>query len=272
MSGPAAKRRRKNPDRAPATDRYRVPAAARVIALLEFLADEQAPVGVSEAARRTGIPKSSCFALITTLEQAGYVRRNEKDEWALTLRLYHLGLDAARNADIQRAARPVLRLLCDETELTAHLGLFDGTSMIYAEKAEPPGEMVRFDTYPGKPASAHLTAIGRAVAASMSPADLQTLLAGYEFVGGDNPRINSREDYEEELARVRRRGYAVEREEENTGVVCVAAPVVYASGAAVGVAALAGQIQERGLDAVSSSVIAAARRLSKLLGEEEREP
>ena len=80
---------------------YRVPAAARALALLELLAASSAPIGASAAARAIGIPKSSCFALLSTLEQAGYVRRSQRDEWALTLRIYHLGLRAARNTDIE---------------------------------------------------------------------------------------------------------------------------------------------------------------------------
>jgi IclR family transcriptional regulator, KDG regulon repressor len=251
------------------TGRYRVPAAARVLALIEFLAGVRAPIGVSETARQMGIPKSSCFALMTTLEQAGYARRNEHDEWTLTLRIYHVGVSAANNVDIQVAAQPILRALCDATGLTSHLGLFDGGSIIYALKVDPPGGMVKFDTYPGKRASPHLTAIGRAIASTMSGADLDGLLDGYEFTGGENPKIRSRASFTSELRLIGERGYAVEMEEETLGVACVAAPVEYSGAAAIGVAALAGQIKEKSVKAISAAVIDAATSLSALLGEHE---
>lgn len=249
--------------------RYRVPAAARVLALLEFLSSSRVPLGVSETARQMGIPKSSCFALMTTLEQAGYVTRNERDEWSLTMRIFHVGTSAARNMDIQIVAQPILEQLVETTGLTAHLGMSDGSSTIYALKAEPPGGIVRFDTYPGKPASAHLTAIGRAVAASMNGAEVDQMLDGYEFVGGDNPRIRSRSAYLTELKRIRDRGFAIEAEEENSGVVCIAAPISSPGApAAVGVAALAGQVQEKTAATIAAAVMDAASALSVTLGED----
>jgi IclR family transcriptional regulator, KDG regulon repressor len=252
-----------------AARRYRVPAAARVLALIEFLAAARTPMGVSETARQMGIPKSSCFALMTTLEQAGYVRRDERDEWTLTLRIYHVGVSAAKNVDIQASAQPVLSGLCAATGLTSHLGLFDGSSIIYALKVDPPGGMVRFDTYPGKHASPHLTAIGRAIAAAMSKSDLEGLLEGYQFAGGEHSKIRSRSRFMEELRRTRERGYAIEMEEETLGVACIAAPVTHSVAAAIGVAALAGQIKEKSIEAISAEVVAAADSLSALLGEHE---
>jgi IclR family transcriptional regulator, KDG regulon repressor len=249
--------------------RYRVPAAARVLALIEFLAAARTPMGISETARQMGIPKSSCFALMTTLEQAGYVRRDERDEWTLTLRIYHVGVSAAKSVDIQVAAQPVLRDLCEVTGLTSHLGLFDGSSIIYALKVDPPGGMVKFDTYPGKRASPHLTAIGRAIASTMSKAEIAALLDGYHFTGGDNPKIRSRSALTSELRVIRERGYAVEMEEETLGVGCIAAPVIHAGSAAIGVAALAGQIKDKSVETISAAVIGAAKSLSAALGEHE---
>jgi DNA-binding IclR family transcriptional regulator len=247
--------------------RYRVPAAARVLALIEFLAAARTPIGVSETARQMGIPKSSCFALMMTLEQVGYARRDERDEWTLTLRIYHVGMSAAKKVDIQAAAQPVLRDLCEATGLTSHLGLFDGTSMIYALKIDPPGGMVKFETYPGKRASPHLTAIGRAIASVMPKADLEALLDGYEFTGGDNPKIRSRSSFNTELRATRRRGYAIEMEEETVGVGCIAAPVIHAGAAAIGVAALAGQIKDKSVETISAAVIDAAATLSGAMAE-----
>ncbi len=246
---------------------YRVPAAARALALLELLAAESAPIGVSAAARAIGIPKSSCFALLSTLEQAGYVRRSQGDEWALTLHIYHLGLRAARNTDIESAAEPVLNGLCAKTGLTTHLGLLDRNAIIYAMKVEPPGAMVKFDTYPGKRASLHLTAIGRAVASTMEDEAIAALLDGYDFSGGVNSKIRSPARFRHELRRVRELGYALEMEEETTGVACVAAPVRYPRPVGIGVTGLAPQIRERSVARASAEVVEAAASLSAILGE-----
>jgi len=251
------------------SSRYRVPAAARMLAVLELLAEARKAYGVSEISRRLEIPKSSCFALLSTLEDGGYVRRNARDEWMLTLRLYHLGVTAAQNIDILLVAQPIVNELSDTTSMTAHLGMFDGRSIVYALKVEPPENMVKFDTYPGKKASVHLTAIGRAIAAVLDERDLARLLDGHEFTGGENSRIRSRQSFLAELRRVRQSGVALENEEESVGVACVAAPVSYAGGAgaaAVGVTALAAQLNEQSIAEVTKAVVNAASNLSSLLG------
>lgn len=250
------------------TSRYRVPAAARTIAVLELLAAAEGPLRVTDIARQLEIPKSSSFALLSTLEDAGYVRRNARDEWLLTLRLYHLGLSTATNMDVLAIARPIINELSDATEMTAHLGMFDGRGIVYALKVEPPDSMIRFDTYPGKAASPHLTAIGRAICSVLDDRDLARLLDGHEFDGGYNSRIRNRESFIAELAGIARRGFALENEEETVGVACIAAPVSYASGggaAAVGVTALAAQIQEVSVQTIAEHVMGAAASLSSLL-------
>jgi DNA-binding IclR family transcriptional regulator len=244
--------------------RYKVPAAARALTLLEFLAGEREPRGVSFLARSVGIPKSSCFSLLATLEEAGYVARNADDEWSLTMRLYHVGMVSARNVNLLALAQPILQELVDRTGLTAHLGVLEGSRVIYAEKVDAAG-MVRFDTFPGKEASLHLTAIGRVVASLLDERRLERLLDGYVFTPGASCRLRSREAFLRELARIRVRGFAFENEEETAGVVCIAAPVHAASAAAVGVTALAAQLRERSVKVVSARVREAADSLSLLV-------
>lgn len=248
--------------------RYRVPAAARTVSVLELLAGASKPLGVSEIARQLKIPKSSSFALLSTLEDAGYVRRNADDEWMATLRLYHLGIRVAQNIDILIVAQPIINELSDATGMTAHLGMFDGRSVVYALKVEPRASMIKFDTYPGKVASVHLTAIGRAVASVLEERDLARLLDHYDFGGGFNSRIRSRASFTAEIGRVRARGYSLENEEETVGVACIAAPLSYAAGqgaAAVGVTALAAQVREASVEMVAERVKQAADSLSALL-------
>ena len=125
--------------------------------------------------------------------------------------------------------------------------------------------MVKFDTYPGKHASVHLTAIGRAVASTLEDAQLAALLDGYDFSGGDNSKIRSLTGFRRELSRVRELGYALEMEEETTGVACIAAPVRYPRPIGIGLTGLAGQIRERSV--LRAEVVEAAAGLSAILGE-----
>ena len=249
-------------------DRYRVPAAARALALIEFLADTRSPLGVSEIARRVDIPKSSCFALLTTLREAGYVRRSQQDEWSITLKVHHVGMQAARSVDLVLLAQPALERLRDETGMTVHLGIPEHESVVYALKVESPG-MVRFDTYPGKPASLHLTALGLVISAFTPERELAQALRTYRFEGGTSAAISTRSEFDARLRLVRDDGVVFEDGEENTGVGCVAAPVFGERGrvaGAVGITALTAQLESFGIERSQSAVRAAADEVSRMVG------
>src|SRR3954451_22422406 len=135
---------------------YFVPAVARALALIELLATKSAPQGVTAIAAELGIPKSSCFSILSTLESSGYARGHADQTCSLTLKPYAVGTRVAANFDILTIAKPVLEQLAEQTGMTAHLGLVDDAGVSYAQRVDPAG-FIRFDTSPGKPASLHLT-------------------------------------------------------------------------------------------------------------------
>jgi DNA-binding IclR family transcriptional regulator len=245
---------------------YHVPAVARALAVLELLASRNEPQRLSSMARELGLPKSSCFTILATLEREGVVRKHEEDDaWSVTLWLYYLGLKAAAGTRVVALSQPVLEQLRDTTSLTAHLGLLDGTTVRYAVKVEA-HSFVQFDTAPGKTARLHLTALARAVAAHVPPETLQAMLRGYRLTGGTGKAFTSRKAFERELEQVRERGWALEDEEETLGVRCLAAPVTDGGGrciGAVGVTGLVGQLDDP--DRLAPAVVAAARAVSNRL-------
>jgi DNA-binding IclR family transcriptional regulator len=243
---------------------YRAPAVARALALIEFLADSPEPQKLSTIARELGAPKSSCFTILSTLETAGYVRQDEGDDaWALTLRLYYLGMKTAEAADVVPIAEPLLERLRDKTRMTTHLGLIDDSRTIrYALKVNSQN-FVRFDTDPGTRASLHLTAIARAILANLPRDARDNMLRGYRFEGGTERAFRSKREFDAELDLVRERGFALEDQEDFLGVRCIAAPV-FASGdrciGAVGVLGLVAELDD--VDGVAKDVVRTAKQLS----------
>ena len=247
--------------------RYHVPAIERAVAVLELLAENRDDPTLSQIARELGIPKSSCLTILSTLESVGYVTRDARDVWSLTLRMYHIGMKRARSLDILTLARPVLQKLRDKTGLTTHLALADPQGAVYALKVNAPG-LIQFDTYPGKRASLHLTAVGCLVAAYMSPEQRRSCLANYRFEGGAGSAISSRKAFAERLNDVCARGYAFEDGEEVAGVRCIAAPVLDHAGrivAAVGITGLIEQVRDRCVPELALETISAGRALAETL-------
>lgn len=105
--------------------------------------------------------------------------------------------------------------------------------MVYVAKASPDG-FIQFNTYPGKMAPFHLTALGKAIAAYLDEERLRPLLRN--LVPGEGPGAlpPGRAPFLAQLEEVRERGYAVEREEEQADIACVAVPFFDAEGGPAG--------------------------------------
>jgi DNA-binding IclR family transcriptional regulator len=192
-----------------------VPAVTRALGILELLVHEGKPLRLAEIVERTGIPTASCHALMHTLLSAGYVTRGGEGRtqyWEPTMTLYALGATLGSRMRVRELAAPHLRELSAELGIPAHLGVIVGTDVMYLEKAAAPS-FVKFDTFPGKLSPFHLTALGRAIVASMPEVQRAELSRGLPA------------EVDEVLTDTRTRGFAIEDSEDIDGVGCIAAPV-----------------------------------------------
>jgi DNA-binding IclR family transcriptional regulator len=237
----------------------RVPAVERSLRVLELMAQDGSPLTLTEIARRTGIPTASCHAILHTLESSGYAARTvvgRSHYWEATLALYHLGAALVKRLGITDVALPHLRALAEGVGCPAHVGVLEGTDVMYIAKAPAP-VFIQFDTYPGKASPFHLTALGRAIAAFQPQERQAQLLAGLP------------ERFAHILLETRERGYAVEDSEEIEGVGCVAAPIRTADGdvrASIGITGFSAELFEGDEVPSAGAVVAAASAVSRDLG------
>jgi IclR family acetate operon transcriptional repressor len=237
----------------------RVPAVERSLRVLELMAEDGSGLTLTEIARRTRIPAASLHAILHTLEARGYAARRvvgRSHYWSATLALYHLGAGLVRRLGVTEVAVPHLRTLAETVGCPAHVGVLEGTDVMYVAKAPAP-VFIQFDTYPGKASPFHLTALGRAIAALQPEERRAQLLAG----------LPSR--FARILAETRERGYAVEDGEEVEGVGCVAAPIRTADGdvrASIGITGFSAQLFAGDEVPSAQAVLRAAAAVSAELG------
>lgn len=257
-----------------ATGRDNRPASAstdRTLTVLETLVEAGEPLTLTLLAQTAGVPLATCASIVQTLEQRGYASRRivgRSHFWQPTLRLYALASALIRGLDPARAAQPHLRRLSDAVGLPAHLGVLDGASVVYVAKAATPG-FVQFDTYLGKVSPFNLTALGRVIAAYLPPEAVEPLLD--RLVAGRGPKATRPgvAALWEELRVTRERGYALEDEEEQDDIGCVAAPVFDAGEDvtyAVGVTGFARELLGDRLEESIARVREAAAAISSELG------
>ncbi|NUR89471.1 MAG: IclR family transcriptional regulator [Nonomuraea sp.] len=247
------------------------PAVDRALTVLETLVRAEEPMTLTALAKAAKVPLATCASIAYTLEQRGYaVRRvvGRSHFWRPTLRLYGLAVELVRKVDLPSLAQADLRTLADELGMPAHMGILEDSSVVYVAKAATPG-FVQFDTYRGKVAPFDLTALGRAIAAYLPPEELDRLLAKLTPGRGPKAAATDAGGFVALLARVRADGYAVEDEEEQADIACVAAPFFDAEGmvaGAIGVTGFARDLVGDKRAAAIAGVVRVGRVVSHRLG------
>lgn len=257
-------RKQARPEKAPV-----VSAAVRTLAILERLSEKKS-LGLEELSREAGLAKPTVYRFLLTLQELGYVRRDEAERWALTLRMFNVGSRALDRLDLHAAARPVAEALAEELGEAVHMGVLDGDSAIYVLKIESK-YTIRMYSRVGRRMPLYCTAIGKVLLAHARPEARKAALSGVRLVALTPATITGRAALEAELVRVRARGYALDAEEHEEGIHCIGAPVFDHTGEAV--AALSAswpgfRYEERLEPERAAKVVAAAARISAILGYE----
>src|SRR5205085_9563540 len=137
------------------------------------------------------------------------------------LSLFELGSLVRRKMDVSSEAKPYLKTLRERTGETVHLAILDHASVLFINHLESE-HAVRMSVNVGVRAPAHCTAVGKALLA-FQPAEI---LEQIVFYGGLTPKtITAASHLRQDLATVRTRGYAIDDEELEIGLRCIAAPI-----------------------------------------------
>lgn len=252
----------------PKATKYNVPALDKAIAIIETLARQQEPMGISELCKLLDIPKTSVFFILQTLEKHQYILKTPEGKYTLGYQLIHLGLSVLNKMDIRALARPSMEKLQQETGYTVHLAIFDHGEAMYVEKVEPQA-FVQFSTYVGQRHPLHVTAVGKSLAAFLPEHELDEWLRIKGLPARTAKTITDIREFKEELAVVRKRGYAVEDEEGEIGIRCIGAPIFDGQSklkAAVSVTALCSELPNERIAAVGEKVKETALDISRKLG------
>lgn len=240
--------------------------AARV--LTSFSAEDR-EFGVTELARRLGLGKSTVHRLLVTLAAEHLVEQNpETGKYRLGLRIYELGALVSVHMDLHEAATPYLHELRSLTGETVQVAVLDGREVVYVERLESIHTLRLFGRV-GHRNQAHCTSTGKVLLAHLPEAELEALLDGWVLEPKTPFTITDPQALREELAAVRRRGYAENKNEAEIGVASVAAAIRGANGdvmAAVSVAAPVLRLDGGSVRKFAGRTMEAATAISRRLG------
>ncbi|MEU0082983.1 IclR family transcriptional regulator [Streptomyces sp. NPDC006274] len=235
----------------------------RAFDLLERMADAGGEVGLSELSASSGLPLPTIHRLMRTLVACGYVRQQPNRRYALGPRLIRLGESASRL--LGTWARPYLARLVEETGETANMALLDGDEIVYVAQV-PSKHSMRMFTEVGRRVLPHSTGVGKALLAHTPADEVRALLARTGMPAATEKTITTADGFLDALEQVRRAGYAVDDNEQEIGVRCLAVSVPDSpTAAAVSISGPASRVTEAATDKIVPLLQEVARDLSTAL-------
>lgn len=231
----------------------------RGLAVLEALG-EAGEAGLSALAARTGLSKSTLYRLLQALVRRGFVEE-VGGAYRVGPRAFAVGQAYPRGSLLQ-AVRPEMEALAAALGESVNLAVPTGLEALYLDQV-PGSRLVRLFTAPGSRAPLHATGVGKVLLAYRGVPEGLPLTPYTPYTLTQLPKLL------EELSAVRERGYALDNEEKELGVRCVAAPVFGPGGEVVAALSLSAPSSRLSLEEahrLAPRVVEAARRASLRLG------
>lgn len=239
----------------------------KALTILEFFNSQTDKLSITRIADKLDTNPSSLYPILHTLEEYDYLHRSKDKQYSLGMAFVKKGRCVLERLNLSSEARSEIEALRDETQKTVHLGYINENKIVYVDKVESRG--VKLYSSPGKTAPLHATALGKVILANLSADHLEELLDKLELTTHTKNTITSREELRRELQDIRTRGYAIDDEEFEEGIRCIASPIYRHDGevdAAISLTGLAAQMSEGDLKEKSSLVKKHAANISRKLG------
>ncbi len=196
----------------------------KAMAVLELVVNADRPLRFTDIHALTRQPRGTLHRHLSHLVDEGLLFQRADLAYEPGLRLLSFAHRAWSRNDLRRIARPHLDRLHAETGETVHLGVLRNTEIIYLDKVES-RQTVRMESQIGRVSPAYCTGLGKAALSVLPPARLDDRLARIVYYPFTANTHRSRGALVADLDRIRGRGYAIDAEEHEVEIRCVAAPV-----------------------------------------------
>ncbi len=261
---------RSDPEPTPrgAKDPYLLASLHRGLEVLDCFAERDSWT-LSDLAAHLNQNKATVFRVLHTLEGFGYLAKDAATgRYALGLRLQALGAAAMRNEQLRWQALPPLQDLAEATGETVHVGILHEGVVVTVQIVDGT-HAVRMHSAVGKRSPAHASALGKVLMATLPDAEVDGIVARHGMARFTPNTITTQPALRERLHRIRLDGYALDEEEIEDGLRCIAAPITDRSGrptAAVAISAPASRMDAARIADLIPRVKASAARISRMLG------
>jgi len=241
--------------------------ADRLFQIMELLSIHGRGLPLSEICKETGLPKGTASRMLSALIAHGYATQDvENRKYRLTMRMFQVGSRVADSSGILRTAQPFLDELAQQTKETVHLVTRMDNEVLYLYKEDGGAGYVRMASYVGLHNPMYCTGVGKCILAFLPDEVLRDIWNRSQIVAYTPKTIVDLEEMRLEAKRIREQGYALDMEEHEEGVRCIAAPVLDANAiplAAISLSAPATRLCDERIWELVPEVLETAKKISR---------
>jgi DNA-binding IclR family transcriptional regulator len=208
------------------SEKYRVRVLQKAFRLLELFSEEVPELLTSEIVEKLGYNKTTCFRLISNLEEEGYLDQDpQTHKYRLGMKLFFLGNLVKPYRYLKEVAKPLLEKLNEKTGETVHLAVLHKGEALYVDKIESKRTVRVVVSQVGRKLPAHCSGVGKVLLAYLPAEQVKEIVAAKGLAPFTQNTITTYRQLKEELDRIARQGFAYDNEEIEIGLKCAAAPI-----------------------------------------------
>ena len=246
-----------------------VKSVSRAFEIIDIISGHKDGLGVTEIAKQIDINKSSVYRILSTMVKYGYVEQNkDTGRYKLGYKFLEISAKLLESIDLRAEARPFLQELEEFTNEVIHLVVYDQGEVVYLETLEG-NETLRMHSKVGKRAPMHCTAVGKSILAHLPEQEVMEIIERKGLSAHTEYTITDKNAFLRELASVREKGYALDRQENEYGIICIGVPIFDHTGRAVSAVSISGpsmRMTDERIEKLKDKILEVGQKISERLG------
>jgi DNA-binding IclR family transcriptional regulator len=247
---------------------YENQSVIKVFRLIELLSGTE-EMSITEIGTAIGLNKGAVFRFISTLRSIGYIEQNPVNEkYRLTSKLFEIGSRVVTRINEVLEAHTVMEQLAQKTNETVHLAILNNGNVVYLDKIDSK-HALRIFSRVGNQAPCYCTGLGKVLLAWLSDKEIGKIVKEKKMIKFTETTITSLSALHADLQKIRGRGYAIDNQEHEQGIQCVAAPIRNRTGKVIAAISITWPIIRDNADAMENYkklIIDAGQMISRRLG------
>ena len=249
------------------TEGVTIQSVVKAAKILDILL-KKGELGISDISAEMSMIKNTAYGIVNTLAEACCIEQDsENKKYRLGLRLFELGSAVENRMDIRTEAKPFCEELSKKYSQTVHLATHSEGNVVYIDKFDIPDFLIVYSQV-GRRAPMNITGVGKAMLAYLDDEYIQKYVIN-NLVSKTPNSCDTEEKLYKSLEEVRNLGYAVDDEEIQLGLRCIAAPIFNKNKkvvAAVSISGMVNAVSSEKTEKIAKDVMLCAANISRRLG------